>query len=73
VKRLFEAGHFEFKVVQYMDVHVADREQFYQLLGHSIDGFGELSWVRQETKDAADFEAAKLILLEKEKEENGPT
>jgi hypothetical protein len=73
VKRLFEAGHFELNVVQYMDVPVADREQFWQLLGYSIDDFGALSWVRQETKDAADLEAAKLILLEKEKEENGPT
>ena len=32
---------------------VADREQFAQLIGYSLDGFAELSYVRDDTYDTA--------------------
>jgi hypothetical protein len=37
---------------------IADIEQFYQLIGYSISGFGELSVVTTETFDRAERKAA---------------
>ncbi|MNF25504.1 hypothetical protein D3C85_113630 [compost metagenome] len=36
-----------------LDFSVEDREQFSQLIGYSLSGFGELSYVRNDTYEAA--------------------
>jgi hypothetical protein len=38
----------------------ADWEQFYQLIGYSVSGYGDLSSISQKSKDAAD-EAAEML------------
>lgn len=67
VKRLFETGKLDLNDISQWDVPLADKEQFWQLLGYSVDGFGDLSWPSQDTKDSADIEAARLALKAKEK------
>lgn len=37
-----------------------DRQQFAQLIGYSVSGFGDLSYVPNEALAKADSEAAKL-------------
>ncbi len=48
-----------------VDVPVEDAEQFWQLLGYSTSGYGDLSFVRPETVAVADEKAA--VLLEEKK------
>jgi hypothetical protein len=43
-----------------MPFSVEDREQFAQLIGYSVSGFGELYYVRGETIDRADAAADAL-------------
>jgi len=43
------------------DVPVEDAEQFWQLLGYSISGYGDLSFVRPETIAKADAKADTLL------------
>jgi hypothetical protein len=43
-----------------MPFAVDDREQFVQLIGYSVGGFGELSFVRDETVETANEAAAQL-------------
>lgn len=38
-----------------------DRAQFAQLIGYSVSGFGDLSYVPRRLVDAADRQAAKLM------------
>lgn len=40
---------------------VSDREQFAQLIGYSVSGFGGLSYVREETAAIADKEAEAVL------------
>ena len=42
------------------DVSRADREQFAQLIGYSVSGFGELGYVRKKTLRKADERADAL-------------
>lgn len=44
---------------------VSDREQFWQLLGYSVSGYGDLSFVRRKTIDRADAKAAKVLAAHK--------
>lgn len=37
-----------------------DIEQFYQLMGYSVSGYGDLSFISDESVEKADQEAAKL-------------
>lgn len=39
---------------------IEDREQFNQLIGYSVSGYGDLSFIRRKTVRAADKKAAKL-------------
>ena len=39
---------------------VEDQEEFWQMLGYSVSGFGDLSWVRPETVVEADRRADTL-------------
>lgn len=47
-----------------------DREQFAQLLGYSVSGFGELSYASPETVAAADLIAAQVVSGEAVMDEN---
>jgi hypothetical protein len=40
---------------------VEDREQFLQLIGYTVTGFGECSYVRKASVDKADRIAARLL------------
>lgn len=42
-------------------VPIEDQEQFWQLLGYSVSGYGDLSFVRPETVAKADAIAEKIM------------
>lgn len=54
VQWLLEAGHFSLNTVAMTKFPQEDREQFAQLIGYSLAGFGDLSYVRDETYAAAE-------------------
>ncbi len=49
VDKLLEDGPFDMNAIALWDVPDEDREQFAMLIGYSISGFAELSYVREET------------------------
>lgn len=54
VRYLLDAGPFEMNHLARMSFSDEDREQFAQLIGYSLAGFGELSYVSDETYEKAD-------------------
>lgn len=54
VRFLLDAGPFDMNQLAFMDFSAADREQFAQLIGYSLSGFGELSYVSDQTYTAAE-------------------
>jgi len=52
VRFLLDAGPFDLNQIAVIPFKAEDREQFAQLIGYSLVGFGELSYVRDETFDA---------------------
>ena len=48
-----------------MDFTDEDREQFAQLLGYSVSGFGELPYARAKTVAQVDIEAARVLDMRK--------
>lgn len=62
VERLFREGRIDLnKIVCWLDVPAADIEQFWQLLGYTTSGYGELSFIRPETVASVDAEAEALL------------
>ena len=59
VKFLLTQGPFDLNTLAGLNFSAADREQFAMLIGYSISGIGELSYMRDETMDRID-EAAGL-------------
>lgn len=53
VKYLLEAGPFDMNALALIPFSNEDREQFAQLIGYSICGFGDLSYVSDETYQRA--------------------
>lgn len=53
VQYLLEAGPFDLNILSEKDFSREDWEQFAQLIGYSLSGFGSLSYVRSDTYDAA--------------------
>ena len=51
----------DLNVLATMPFDCEDREQFAQLIGYSVSGFGDLSYASKQTIAAADAEAAKLV------------
>lgn len=49
VKHLLDHGGIDMNALAMLDFSVEDREQFAQLIGYSLAGFGELSYVRADT------------------------
>jgi len=65
VRHLLDNGGISLNDLARMDFSVEDREQFAQLIGYSLSGFGELSYVREDTYGAA-AKMAELGLSEAE-------
>lgn len=53
VRFLLDAGPHDMNKLAVLDFSDEDREQFAQLIGYSLSGFGELSYVHDRTYDAA--------------------
>lgn len=51
---LLDAGPFDLNKLSLMQYSNEDREQFAQLIGYSLSGFGELSYVSDKTFDRAE-------------------
>jgi len=51
---LLDNGPFDMNALAKMDFTREDREQFAQLIGYSLCGFGDLSYVRDSTYEAAE-------------------
>lgn len=54
VKYLFDAGPFDMNQLAVIPFSQEDQEQFAQLIGYSLSGFGELSYVSDETYNRAE-------------------
>ena len=52
---LLDAGPFDLNQLALMNFTQEDREQFAQLIGYSLSGFGELSYVSSDTYDTAEM------------------
>ena len=61
VEFLLNAGPFDLNQLAVMNFADEDREQFAQLINYSLSGFSELSYVSDETYDAADELANEVI------------
>lgn len=61
VEFLLEKGPYDMNSLAEKDFSKEDRRQFAQLIGYSLGGFGELSYV-----DDTTYEAAQLMLENKE-------
>lgn len=53
VRYLLDAGPFDMNHISMKSFSVEDQEQFAQLIGYSLSGFAELSYVRDETYGTA--------------------
>ena len=53
VQHLLDHGGIDLNALAVLDFSQEDREQFAQLIGYSVSGFGSLSYVREETYSAA--------------------
>lgn len=53
VRHLLDHGGIDLNQLACIDFPQEDREQFAQLIGYSLSGFGELSYVRNTTYEAA--------------------
>ena len=60
VEFLLNFGPFDRNQLAMMPFDQEDREQFAQLIGYSISGFGELSYVSDEAYELAAAESNKL-------------
>ena len=58
VDYLLENGGIDLNHLATVEFPQEDREQFAQLIGYSLSGFSELSYVRDETYNAAEQKAA---------------
>jgi hypothetical protein len=60
VRYLLDAGPFDMNHLALAPFRQEDREQFAQLIGYSVSGFGSLSYVSEETVERADILAEQL-------------
>ena len=58
VRFLLENGGYDMNKLAIMDFSDEDREQFAQLIGYSLSGFGDLSYVSDETYERASSQNA---------------
>ena len=62
VEYLLDNGSQTMNSLAVLPFSAEDREQFAQLIGYSVDGFADLSYVSDETIKKADKKAEKLRL-----------
>lgn len=60
VQYLLDAGPFDMNHLACRSFSEEDQEQFAQLIGYSVSGFGELSYVSDEAYDLAAQQAEQL-------------
>ena len=58
---LFKQGHLNLNRIPVDELPLEDVEEFWQMLGYSVSGYSELSFIRPETVAEVD-EAAEVIL-----------
>jgi len=66
VRFLLDNGPFDLATISDMPFSQEDEEQFLQLIGYSVDGYGELSRVSERSKREAGRAAAVVEAVEKE-------
>lgn len=72
VRLLLDQGQFDLNDLAVMEFSPDDREQFAQLIGYSLGGFSELSYVRDKTYKKALRAAHKLMAQIETNEEAKP-
>lgn len=65
VRYLLDSSKDDLNSLALMPFSAEDWNQFAQLIGYSVSGFGDLSYVFPETVEAADREAEKLLEAQK--------
>ena len=60
VRYLLDNGGIDLNQLACLDFTDEDRQQFAQLIGYSLSGYGELSYVSDEAYDAAEEHSAAL-------------
>jgi len=60
VQYLLDNGGIGLNQIAMLDVTDGDREQFAQLIGYSVNGYGELSYVSDKSYNKANRQAEKL-------------
>jgi hypothetical protein len=65
VRFLINAGPFDMNQLAFMPFSEEDRQQFAQLIGYSVSGYGELPYVNDESYERA--QAMQLRAIEKAK------
>lgn len=63
VRFLLDAGPFDLNQLAHMGFSEEDHEQLAQLIGYSVNGFGELSYASDEAIEAAGKVVAALIAV----------
>jgi hypothetical protein len=61
VRYILDNGGIDLNQLAFIDFSVEDREQFAQLIGYSVSGFGELGYVTDATYNKADTELNDLV------------
>lgn len=61
VRHLLDAGPSDMNTIGAMQFSRSDREQFAQLIGYSVSGFGELSYASEKSVAKADAKVAELL------------
>ena len=77
VRRLLDAGGISLNDIATWNMSNGDKKQFAQLIGYSLSGYGELSYIKDEDYETAyqvattglDEEEVKLLVLERKLEE----
>lgn len=64
VKFLLDEGPFDQRKLALMSFKRSDWEQFAQLTGYSVSGFGDLPYARKKTVAKADAKVEKLLAKE---------
>jgi hypothetical protein len=60
VQLLLDGGIYNMNNLALLNFSDEDREQFAQLIGYSVSGFGELSYASKQAVDAADKVVSKI-------------
>jgi hypothetical protein len=66
VRYLLDNGGIDMNAIARLDFPQEDQEQFAQLIGYSVSGFADLSYVSDEAFEAAEKMALKVGLTEQE-------